>query len=72
MASMGWIMITTYVEEIGHWESWQGGYRFGTFLILPPAPPSAYDRSSSQARPAQPIDLRCAHQPHGPATQVHG
>jgi len=31
-------MITTYVEEIGHWESWQGEYRFGTFLILPPDP----------------------------------
>ena len=32
-------MVTSYEADIGHWEDWQKGYRFGTLLILPPDPP---------------------------------
>ena len=31
-------MITTYADDMSHWEDWQRGYRYGVLLLFPPDP----------------------------------
>jgi 2'-5' RNA ligase len=47
-------LITSYADDIRHWEEWQKAYRFGVILVYPPDPPASAVNS-----------LRDIHDPRG-------